>query len=209
LKIRTKSFFTIVVFAVAWLMALATGFSLLLRYENSPGRVGNVPAAWPAASRIHLAGDRLTLVMLAHPRCPCTRASIGELARLTAQVQNKISAYVLFVTPSGSDRDWQDSALRQSAAEIPGVTVLSDTDGVEAQLFGAETSGHTLVFNTAGQLLFSGGITESRGHAGDNAGENAILTLVKNNAVERNHTFVFGCSLFNHAKEKTNVSCPR
>ena len=189
-------------------MALATGFCLLLRYENGPGRIGNVPAAWPAASRIHLADDRLTLVMLAHPRCPCTRASISELARLTAQVQNNISIYVLFVTPSGSGGDWQDSALRLSAAKIPGVTVLSDTDGVEAQLFGAETSGHTLVFNTAGQLLFSGGITESRGHAGDNAGENAILTLVKNNAVERNHTFVFGCSLFNHTKKKTNVSCP-
>jgi hypothetical protein len=208
LKIRRKSFFIIVVFASAWLLALATGFSLLLRYENSPGRIGNVPGAWPAASRIHLADDRLTLVMLAHPRCPCTRASIGELARLTAQVQNKVSAYVLFVTPSGSGPDWQDSALRQSAAEIPGVTVLSDTDGVEAQLFGAETSGHTLVFNTTGQLLFSGGITESRGHAGDNAGENAILTLVKNNPVERNRTFVFGCSLFNRAKEKANVSCP-
>jgi hypothetical protein len=208
LKIRRKSFLTIIVFASAWLMALATGFSLLLRYENSPGRIGDVPAAWPATSRIHLADDRLTLVMVAHPRCPCTRASVGELARITAQVQNKISAYVLFVTPSGSGPDWQDSALRQSAAEIPGVTVLSDTDGVEAQLFGAETSGHTLVFNTAGQLLFSGGITESRGHAGDNAGENAILTLVKNNPVERNRTFVFGCSLFNRAKQKPNVSCP-
>jgi hypothetical protein len=209
LKIRRKSFFIIVVFATAWLMALATGFCLLLRYENGSGRIGNVPAAWPTASRIHLADDRPTLVMLAHPRCPCTRASIGELARLTAQVQNKIRAYVLFVTPSGSGPDWQDSALRLSAAEIPGVTVLSDMDGVEAQLFGAETSGHTLVFNTAGQLLFSGGITESRGHAGDNAGENAILTLVNNNAVEGNRTFVFGCSLFNRAKKKTNVSCPR
>lgn len=189
-------------------MVLATGFCLILQYENSPGRIGNVPAAWPAASRIHLAEDRLTLVMLAHPRCPCTRASIGELARLAAQVQNKISAYVLFVTPTGSGHDWQDNALRLSAAKIPGVTVLSDTDGVEAQLFGAETSGHTLVFNVAGQLLFSGGITESRGHAGDNAGENAILTLVRNNAVERNRTFVFGCSLFNHTKKKTDVSCP-
>jgi hypothetical protein len=209
LKIQTKSFCKIAVFATAWLLLLATGFCLILQYDNSPGRIGNVPAAWPAASRIHLAEDRLTLVMLAHPRCPCTRASIGELARLAAQVQNKISAYVLFVTPTGSDRDWQDNALRLSAAKIPGVTVLSDTDGVEAQLFGAETSGHTLVFNVAGQLLFSGGITESRGHAGDNAGENAILTLVKNNPVERNRTLVFGCSLFNHTKKKTNVSCPR
>ena len=146
--------------------------------------------------------------MLAHPRCPCTRASIGELARITVQVQNKISAYVLFVTPSGSGPDWQDSALRQSAAEIPGVTVLSDTDEIEAQLFGAETSGHTLIFNTVGLLLFSGGITESRGHAGDNVGEDAILTLVKNNPVERNRSFVFGCSLFNRTKKQTNVSCP-
>ncbi len=147
--------------------------------------------------------------MLAHPRCPCTRASIGELARITAQVQGRVSAYVLFLKPPASGSDWEDTDLRQTAATIPGVTVLSDVDGAEAHRFGAETSGHTLLFDTDGQLLFSGGITQLRGHAGDNAGESAVLSLVETHTAERAQTFVFGCSLFNYAKKKTVAQCSR
>jgi hypothetical protein len=73
--------------------------------------------------------------------------------------------------------------------------VLSDVDGVAASRLGAETSGHTFLFAADGRLLFSGGITESRGHAGDNAGESAIVSLLNNNHAQRNQTFVFGCAL--------------
>jgi len=50
--------------------------------------------------------------------------------------------------------------------------------GCVVDRFGAETSGHTLLFDSGGRLLLSGGITDSRGHAGDNAGENAIVALI-------------------------------
>jgi len=123
------------------------------------------------------------------------------------RVQGKISAYVLFLKPQGSGVEWEDTGLRQAAAEIPGVKVLSDLDGVEAQQFGAATSGHTLLFDRDGHLSFSGGITQLRGHTGDNAGENAIVSLVNSHMAERNHTFVFGCSLFNHHQQKIGSQC--
>jgi len=44
-------------------------------------------------------------------------------------------------------------------------------------------------------LVFSGGITQSRGHAGDNAGENAIISLINTRAADQAKTPVFGCSL--------------
>jgi hypothetical protein len=166
-----------------------------------------VPANWPAESRIELAPNSETLVMVAHPRCPCTRASMNELARIMARVQGKVRAYVLFLKPHNSDADWNDTDLRRSAAEIPGVTVLTDIDGVEAHRFGAETSGHTLLFDPTGRLLFSGGITESRGHAGGNAGESAIISLVTNHKSEHRSTFVFGCPLTGPARE-TVAPCP-
>lgn len=144
-----------------------------------------------------------TLIMLAHPHCPCTRASVSELANVMARVQGKVRAYVLFLKPHDSDHSWDDTDLRRSAAAIPGVAVLSDIDGVEAKRFGAETSGHTMLFNPSGRLLFSGGITESRGHAGGNAGESAIVSLVNTHTADRATTFVFGCSLVeNGVKEK-------
>jgi hypothetical protein len=147
--------------------------------------------------------------MLAHPHCPCTRASVGELAQIMAKVQGKVRAYVLFLKPQNSGADWDDTDLRRSAAQIPGVTVLSDADGTEARRFGAETSGHTLLFDSAGQLSFSGGITESRGHAGGNAGESAIVALANNLASDRLRTFVFGCALADRKGKKGEAECPR
>ena len=53
---------------------------------------------------------------------------------------------------------------------LPDVTVVRDDMAGEARRFGAVTSGQTLLFDTQGNLLFSGGITAARAQAGDNAG---------------------------------------
>jgi hypothetical protein len=133
--------------------------------------------------------------MLAHPHCPCTRASIRELARLIAQAQGRVTAYALFVKPAGSSDDWEKTDLCQSAASIPGVSVVVD-DGVEAGRFHAVTSGQTVLYDAEGHLLFSGGITGSRGHSGDNAGRTAIVSLLNTGEAERMESSVFGCPLF-------------
>lgn len=198
---KTKIILTVLL-GLASISTALFGARLLLKYENSPGQVGNLPPAWPANSIVQLAKDQPTLVMVAHPQCPCTRASMGELAQVMAHAQGKVHAYVLFFTPRESGADWQNSDLRKSAAQIPGVTVLSDVDGAEAQRFGAETSGHTFLFDPSGRLLFNGGITASRGHAGDNAGESSLLSLIDNHASTFRQTFVFGCSLKNHSSDK-------
>jgi hypothetical protein len=186
-------------FGILWAGALAFGSNYLLKYENAPGRVGAVAQEWPGR-QIKRANDRSTLVMVAHPRCPCTEASIGELAQVMARAQGKIAAYVLFVTPRSGGPEWENTGLRRRAAAVPGVTVVSDIDGAEARRFGTETSGHTLLFNSGGQLLFSGGITASRGHAGENAGENAIAAAVHNRTPLVADTLVFGCALAGRAR---------
>lgn len=191
---RHRLILTATVFAIGWALTIALGSRALLNYESAAGTVSAVPKAWPA-SQVPLANDRPTIVMLAHPHCPCTRASVGELAQIMALIHGKATAFVLFSKPANVGSDWDDTGLRSSAAAIPGVTVLSDPDGAEARRFGAETSGHTLLFAADGRLLFSGGITPSRGHAGDNAGESAIISLVENRTPERAETLVFGCSL--------------
>jgi hypothetical protein len=180
---------------VTWMVALAMGARTLFQYETTPGRVGGTSSTWPSASMVPRKADKPTLVMLAHPHCPCTRASVGELAQVMAHAIGRVNAYVLFVKPSGAGADWDDTDLRQSAGAIPGVTVLTDELGTEATRFGAETSGHTLLFGADGTLLFSGGITASRGHAGANAGESAVLAALNHEFVSQPRTPVFGCSL--------------
>jgi hypothetical protein len=195
------------VFGVAWMAALAFGARTLLKYETTPGRVGVVSSSWPSASIVPRKSDKPTFVMLAHPHCPCTRASVGELSELMAHAMGKVNAYVLFVKPPGAGADWDDTDLRRTAAAIPGVTVLTDEDGIEAARFGAETSGHTLVFDRDGTLVFSGGITASRGHAGDNAGESAVLAALNQELLPRNRTPVFGCSLTKRASMEEGKLC--
>ena len=191
---------------IAWAVAIAFGLRTLLAYESTPGTIGAVPGKWPSMSQIERRTDRPTSVMLVHPRCPCTRASVAELAQLMARMQGNVDAYVLFLKPRESGIEWEDTDLRRSVAAIPNVTVLSDVDGVEARQFGAETSGHTLLFDREGGLLFSGGITEFRGHVGDSTGESAIESLVNDQAPARTATSVFGCALTNRSHK---ALCPK
>ncbi|MDQ3813533.1 MAG: RedB protein [Armatimonadota bacterium] len=195
-----KTRLVLITSGIVWLLAVVAGLGVMLNYENSPGVAATAPVQWPTNSRIRLAPDRPTLVMLAHPRCPCTRASIGELALLMARCQGKVTAYVLFLKPAGTASDWAKTDLWQSAAAIPGVQVVRDDGGVEARRFGVETSGQTMLFDSAGRLLFSGGITAARGHSGDNAGRSVIVSLLTTGMAERHQTFVFGCSLRDPAK---------
>lgn len=192
--------------AAVWLAAIAAGLRFLFHYENSSGTVGVLARVWPD-SQIERALDRPTLVMLAHPRCPCTAASVGELAQIMARLQGKVAAYVLFVRPKNADPDWVDTSLQRSAEAIPGVKVLVDADGVDARRFGAETSGHTFLFGTDGKLLFSGGITGSRGHAGENTGESAVIALVNKEIPARHDTRVFGCALANYSAAAAKPAC--
>ena len=189
-----------------WLAALAFGGRTLFRYETTPGSVGLVASSWPSVSIVPNQTGKPTLLMFAHPHCPCTRASVGELAQIMAHSLGKVNAYVLFIKPPGAGADWDDTDLRASAAAIPGVTVIIDENGKEAARFGAETSGHTLVFDRNGTLIFTGGITASRGHAGDNAGQNAVLAALSEQAMERARTPVFGCSLTKHTSERKMCS---
>jgi hypothetical protein len=192
-----------------WLAAVSLGLRALAKYENTPGNAGMVPDSWPVASRIPREKDRATLVMFAHPRCPCTRASIAELAQIIAQVQGKVSAHVLFLKPANSGSDWDDTDLRRSVAQIPGVAVAADVDCVEAGRFGAETSGHTFLFDVDGRRLFDGGITASRGHAGDNIGQRTIVSLVNKHTAGRAQTRVFGCSLVDLKQVANKAPCSK
>jgi hypothetical protein len=132
--------------------------------------------------------------MVVHPRCPCSQATIGELAILMTRSRRGAAAYVLFYSPLAWGSSIEETTLWRSAAAIPGVVVLRDVEGAEARRFGVSTSGQALVYNRAGALLFSGGITSARGHMGDNAGLEAILSFIKQGAgVAR--TPVYGCSL--------------
>jgi len=191
----TNTLFIRIGFCTLWLLTVGAGIAVILDYQNTCGSVGTTPEYWPLNTSIALDRTRDTLVMFAHPQCPCTRASMEEFNRLMAQCHGRVAAHVLFFKPAQLSNDWVETDLWRSAAAIPSVMVQDDIDGTLAHKFGAETSGYVLLYDPRGQLLFKGGITDSRGHAGDNAGESVIISLVNGQKTSLSQTPVYGCSL--------------
>jgi hypothetical protein len=183
-------------FAALWLGGVVCGLFVVSAYENAPGANAAAPRQWPAGTTLVAATDRATLVFVAHPQCTCTSASLDELTQVLARAPQTAKTYVLFLRPTVFDRGWAESDLWRRAAALPAVIVVRDDDGAEARRFGVETSGQTLLYDRAGMLVYSGGITGARGHAGDNAGEAALLALLTRGESDRRAASVFGCPLF-------------
>lgn len=176
--------------AGAWFLAVAAGFLALWIYKMAPGEKGaSVAQRWPSESGIPLAQGRFTLALFAHPHCPCTRASIAELAQLLARFHDRLEARVVFAGEA------QDGDLRASAERISGVTVLRDPLGIESARFGARTSGSAFLYDPQGNLQFAGGLTPARGHEGDSFGMRRLATILSGNAPDRRDAPVFGCAL--------------
>jgi hypothetical protein len=199
----------VTVIVVLWLAAVLGGSAAMLRYEFSAGGAPAAPAQWPAASRIPRVAGHPTLVVFAHPLCPCTSATFDELTEIMAKAGVGTTASVLFFTRPDAGADWtQASSVRQAAA-IPGVTIIADNSAREARLFHAVTSGRALLYDPNGELIFDGGITGSRGHAGENAGANSLSMLLTRESAARATTPVFGCSILQRSTSPRSTPCTR
>lgn len=174
----TKKVFGIGLFLFLWLLALLGGGAWLYARGFAPGASGAPRPSWPSASRLQTEAGSFTLIVALHPECPCSSATLGELARLLAQTEGRLVAHVVMSTYDGIGRRPEDSDLWKQASAIPGVSLFVDSDGGELRRFDARTSGETRLYDPQGRLLFKGGITLARGHLGDNPGEDAVRKLV-------------------------------
>jgi hypothetical protein len=175
-----------------WLAAVGLGFAWLWQHTYTPGPAAKASSGWP--SLLARNETKPTLVVVLHPQCACATASVGELARIVARAAAPFEAMVLF-SAEGDTTGIVDGALWRSATSIPGVTAILDRDAIEARHFGAYVSGQTFLFDRFGHLIFSGGITAGRGHAGDNDGEAAVLAALATGVAPLATTPVFGCLL--------------
>ena len=188
-------FYVLAFFGSAWIAVIAIGFGLLLKHESSAGSSGAPCQDWPAKTGLVRASDRPTLVVFAHPQCPCTRAALSELAAILARCSKPVQVDVVFYAPPGSPPGWARTHSWEAAKNIPGVRVRLDPDAAEAEIFGIETSGHALLFGLDGKLRFSGGVTIARGHEGQSPVQEPLLALLSGESTEFHRSPVFGCAL--------------
>lgn len=186
---------TLVIVTLIWGGLIASGARVLLNYEDTAGVAGTPPSHWPSDSPIARPQGKFVLVMLSHPDCPCTKASLAELEIVMAQAQRQLTAVILFGKPGSAATEIESSELWHTAARIPGVQPLFDARGAGSRSFHGYVSGQTMLYDPSGRLVFSGGITSARGHQGDNNGANAVLLRVRGDTRAPASTPVFGCSL--------------
>jgi hypothetical protein len=194
----------IAVALVVWLLTIVTGMAMLWAYADTPGPPATAKAMWPAEASFTRDTRGPVLVLFLHPQCPCSRATIGELARLRAGAAAPAAIYVLVYRPADAEAGWDETDLWDSTAAIRGVHMMTDVGGAQARVFGAVVSGQTLLYSATGSLLFSGGITGARGHEGDNPGRRALMAILAGERPVANRTPVFGCYLYGESDVKAS-----
>jgi hypothetical protein len=186
--------------AAAWILLLVAGMGLLWRYKLTPGPPIDAPEAWLDGTRLPAVAGVPTLVMFVHPCCPCTRASLSELRGLLPGFEGRLTACVVSFRPADPPPEWSESDVLGTLASVPGTRLVFDHDGREAARFGIRTSGHVLLYGARGELRFSGGISPSRGHVGENPGTRSLRAAIESvlagerqAGIKRNP--VFGCPI--------------
>ena len=158
---------------VVWLSLVTTGFSIWANYDARPGLVES-----PRPTLVRSSGrSGWDLVLFVHPHCPCTRATLAELTELVHEAGPGLKARVVFVRPTGVPEGWERGTLWTKAAGTSGVELSSDEGGDAARSAGAVTSGHAILCDEEGRVVFRGGLTRGRGQVGVSEGRRAVLTL--------------------------------
>lgn len=178
---------------VGWLVASVLGLGLVWSHANAAGLAASPPARLP--ERFARTPGRWTLLVFLHPQCPCSRATLSELAKLLDRHGAKLSTRVFVWAPREAPPDFARSNLWTRARALPGADVVADVDGQAARELGARTSGQLVLFSPDGVERFSGGITPSRGHEGDSAGGMALRELLASEVSATGTAPVFGCAL--------------
>lgn len=204
--------------AALWALGLCGGLLAFADYQSNPGARRPAPDTFPADVALPRIPGRACLLLFVHPHCPCTWATRTELGEILSTAGDVADVFVLAVRPDDVPAGWEDTPLVAALATLPGVRVLTDDGGRLAHHFGAETSGDARFYDTRGRLRFVGGITEGRGHEGDNPGHDALDACLAEVASPQDGertgdsppsgeppacSPVFGCALFRPAGPAT------
>lgn len=176
-----------------WLGLILGWSGFLTAHQFRPGNASTLQHAWPPGSRLHPRPDALTAVLFAHPECPCFSATLTETERLQTLLREPLQLFVVFETDPAFDLFASRHFRRVSAWK--NATIVHEADNREVALFGAQTSGQVLIFDKDRRLLFSGGITGSRAHEGDNPNLERAVAAARSRAPKVVLTPVYGCSL--------------
>lgn len=180
------------------------------RSGGATGAVGISPARFDVGG-VGLKSDGVRVVVVIHPKCPCSLATLDVVDEIWRRRDRAGGAelLVLLVRPEGAAEGFEEGRAAERAREMMGRAgggrVEVDVGGEKARRLGATISGHVAVYGAEGELLASGGVTRSRGHSDRSAVAVAMETALvagsdgavggKNAGGGVTTAAVFGCAL--------------
>ncbi|MEM7453402.1 MAG: hypothetical protein AAF456_03500 [Planctomycetota bacterium] len=188
------------IFAI-WCCMLVAGMVWISDYSTRPAKSDGVLDLWPEETTLRCGGDSC-LLLFVHPRCPCTRATLRQLEKLSADTADAIRRpriVTLCYCPDTAEEGWAKTDIWESASALG--EVILDPGGEEAGRFGISTSGHIILFDH-GVRIFDGGITAGRGHEGEPPALTALIGCIRGRENKQCAFPVYGCGLFERGIEQ-------
>jgi hypothetical protein len=181
---------------LVWLGLIGLGYSKLLHYSFAEGNSSQAPRHLPPAlaHKSAVGTPRPQLILALHPRCPCSRATVRELAKILTQAPNAADVVVLSYLPRTSKEDWMNGVLLEECRHL-NCQIRPDVDGQVAASLGSLTSGTVALYDAKGRLRYRGGITAARGHEGDNMGAHAVVDILLGTRESFASMPVLGCPI--------------
>jgi len=168
---------------IVWSFALAITFHAAMAWEYKAG-LGS--ARLP---KREMAIRKPLLIVVLHSQCPCSLATIEDLINLPVTDRSQLKIRLVFTGP-----DPIDSRANEESETLTGVDREYLTESQVLSRYGARTSGQAYLYSRSGDLIFSGGLTDSRGVRGDSDGLVAIRETVAGRKCIAEAP-VYGCAL--------------
>jgi len=187
-----------------WGICVCVGTIVMVRYQLTPGSAATPPKAYLQVAK----SPKANLMVFLHPQCACSRATVSELSKILTLEKGAFQTTLYFYRPSKESDSWcKETNLWHEANRIPGTTLKIDSDGKIAKSFGARCSGQVLLYSAdVGKLVFSGGITSSRGNEGESVGEDVILQYAHSGKCSVPTTPVYGCAIWSDLDANPTVA---
>ena len=109
---RSGSSRGVVVAVWMWAVAVLIGAATLLQYSLFEGARADVPLRQPEKQSVTAAEkSKADVFVFVHPHCPCSRATVTQLNRLTACSNSEAIIHVLFFCPDSQPDAWTRTTL--------------------------------------------------------------------------------------------------
>jgi hypothetical protein len=193
MKIKGSSKVVRIFLIVLWVVLFLSAYLFSINYSIKTEKVDKENQTTDLVKRYLSSGQRV-LFFFIHPKCSCTLASIDEFKDLLKDEYKDIKIVAIVSTRSSVDNEFMYSESTNLIKELNQVEIFYDIGAIETQKLGIKTSGHLLFYDSLGNLLYSGGITVSRGHRGESVGKMELSRRMKSsNNYQKYMADAYGC----------------